>query len=471
LSSTTFRWAGLLAVLTFCVNLIGLGAPAAWRDEAATWVANQRSVPDLLSMLRHVDAVHGTYYLLMRAWQALFGDSIVSLRMLSVVAVAVGAGLATLLAAELFGPAAAPWCGLLYGIVPPLTWAAGEARSSALSAALVTAAMLAFWIAVRRRRWWNWAVYALTATASVYVFFYSALAFVGLSVVLMWLPARIRLPSILATASAAVASLPIVLVAIGETDQVSWLQKYRFGVRQVIAVAFWGRVDWAGWLGAALLVAALAFACWCLRSPDLRGRLAGVLGWLLVPSLVLLATTAFTPVYHPRYVTFSVPALALLLGFAISRLSGWRQWLALALVVTACAPSFLVNRSPHGKVTAGPAVAELARQSQPGDGLYIVRFDRHALDWAFPGQLPNLTNIGADTVSGWRSRTLKWPSLAVPKIADRLAGHARVWIFADHETRLSPTEQAFSLFGYRAVQTIHVTNGYPVTLVLMVRAP
>jgi mannosyltransferase len=460
----------VLTALTFCVNLIGLGAPAAWRDEAATWVANQRSVGELLSMLRHMDAVHGTYYLLMRGWQHLFGDSILSLRMLSVVAVAVGAGLATLLAAELFGPVAAPWTGLLYGIVPQLTWAAGEARSYALATTLVTASMLAFWVAVRRRRWWYWALYALAATAAVYVFFYSALAFVGLAVVLVWLPARTRLPAIIATASAALASLPIVLLALGETDQVVWLDAYSFGIQQVLADAFWGRVAWAGWLGVAIMAVTIGFACWHLRDRDLRGRLVGVLGWLVVPSVVLVTTSAFTPVYHPRYVAFCVPALVLLMGLAISRLSGWRRWLALAVVVTACVPSFIDLRSPDGKQTALPAVAELARQSLPGDALYIVRFDRHVMDWSFPGQLPNLTNVGTDTDRKWRSNTLKPPSLPVAKIADRLARHPRVWIFADREIQLSQTEEAFKALGYHATQTIDIVRGAPVTLVLMVRA-
>ena len=65
---TWFRYRPAWALLagpaaTLVMMLWGLTAPAYWGDEADTVSAVSRSLPQLLGMLRHVDAVHGLYYL------------------------------------------------------------------------------------------------------------------------------------------------------------------------------------------------------------------------------------------------------------------------------------------------------------------------------------------------------------------------------------------------------------------------
>lgn len=49
---------------TLAVMLWGITAPSYWRDEAATLSAVSRSLPQLLRLLGHADAVHGLHYLL-----------------------------------------------------------------------------------------------------------------------------------------------------------------------------------------------------------------------------------------------------------------------------------------------------------------------------------------------------------------------------------------------------------------------
>ncbi|HYB89325.1 MAG TPA: hypothetical protein VEC76_20930 [Streptosporangiaceae bacterium] len=51
--------------MTMIVMLWGISAPSYWRDESATLSATERSYPQMLAMLRHIDAVHGLYYLLL----------------------------------------------------------------------------------------------------------------------------------------------------------------------------------------------------------------------------------------------------------------------------------------------------------------------------------------------------------------------------------------------------------------------
>ena len=51
------------AIVTLAVMLWGITAPAYWADEMDTVSAESRSLPQLVQLLGHVDAVHGLYYL------------------------------------------------------------------------------------------------------------------------------------------------------------------------------------------------------------------------------------------------------------------------------------------------------------------------------------------------------------------------------------------------------------------------
>ena len=466
----TWATAAATAVFAFAVNVIAVGVPAAWQDEGATWVVNQRSIPQLVSLLRGVDAVHGVYYLIIRVWQHIAGDSVVGLRMFSVAAVALGAGLAVFLAAELFGDRFALWAGLAYGVLPQATWASIEARSYVLSATAVTAAMLAFWIAVRIRRWYAWAAYALLLAFAVHVFMFAALAFVGLGVAIFFIDRSAWLGAIVSTAAAVAACLPFVLFAMRQSGQVAWISQYTYGPDRYLMTTLWGGTAWAAWLGTAILVAALAWAAWSMRKPELRGGLIATIGWLVLPTALLVVGRPLGLFYIPRYVTVSFPALALLIAFAVGSLPrAWQRWVALAAVFAVCTPGYLASRQVDAKPSTLEAITILDARSQPGDGLYIVKRDVNETPWAFPDRLDNLTILSANTGKDWRWKTLSQPSLSVAKIADKLSAYHRVWLFAATYYDVTPIEADFAKRGFVKADEVTTTSGLQVTLVLMER--
>ena len=53
------------AAVSFVVGGYEIGGPSLWRDEAYTKDAIERPVSQIFALLRHQDAVHGAYYLLM----------------------------------------------------------------------------------------------------------------------------------------------------------------------------------------------------------------------------------------------------------------------------------------------------------------------------------------------------------------------------------------------------------------------
>lgn len=462
-------WALLAGAVAFGVNLIGITGPVPWRDEAATWIANQRSVSALWAMLGRIDAVHGLYYFGVRAWSRVFGSSILSLRISSALAIAVAAALVTLLAASLKGPRLAPWAGLIFAILPQATWAGIEARSYAVSTAVGTAAVLAFWEASRRNTVRLWVAYALLAALSVYLFLYVALVYLAVALATFWLPRGIRLRAVLASGTAALLSVPIVQLSFAQTDQISWLEGYEITPLRVLQSAFWG-TGWTAYIGSALLLASVISAVLRCRAAEDRALVALLLGWLILPTAALIGLTVFLrPTYVERYVTASAPALALLLGLMILRLRpGWQRWTVAALTAAVCVPPFVASRQPEAHLTASAAVAVLAERSRPGDRVYVVGQDRHALWWAFPTQLSELTNISHQRGDAWKRRTLKEPSRPIDDIRGRLTGAGRVWVFAD-KGEFKDSLEDLERMGFTPTDRIDVTTGYPVSLVLMER--
>ena len=92
------RWPAdwLVAVIPALAELVvggyRIGVPSLWRDEAATISGSQRSLGAIASMLRHEDAVHAPYYVLMHPVIAVGGTSATVLRLPSLIAMTLAVG-------------------------------------------------------------------------------------------------------------------------------------------------------------------------------------------------------------------------------------------------------------------------------------------------------------------------------------------------------------------------------------------
>jgi mannosyltransferase len=457
-------------VAAFAWNLAGVGTPQPWRDEAATWWSTQRSLPELLSMLRSVDAVHSLYYLTLRAWVPLFSDSLYSLRAYSALGVAVGVVLVMLVAIRMFGPVVALGAGISYGVLPPLTWAATEARSYGWTAVLSCAMALAFWVAVRRNDWGWWAGYGVVVVVAVHGFVYNLLVLAAVLLALPWLGRGRRLRAVLVTGLAVLACVPFVQLVASQSGQVSWLATYPVTIADVTMGVFWGTMTTAQYAGSVVLVLALGviayawFRGWC------RAALVYTLGWLLVPLAVLVAVHPVVQLYHRRYLLICIPALALVLGVLVDRLRRlWLRALLIILIICLGIPGYQRSREIDSKLTAAPAADKLAAHAKSGDGLYIVDQDVNALAWSFPEQIRGLVNLSAPADDVWRSHELFPPSTPVEELGNRLDGVRRVWIWALPD-RVDDAVAAFSADGFHEVDQIRAKDHYQTNLVLVERS-
>jgi len=129
------------------------------------------------------------------------------------------------------------------------------------------------------------------------------------------------------------------------------------------------------------LVIATAIAVWRWTSTKLvaadRQLLTLAVAWLLIPTALIVVWSALVhPIYTPRYLCFTAPAMALVLGVCIGALAA-RPWVAAALITlfaVAAAPNYLrVQHNPYAKYGMDYSqVADLiTAKAAPGDCLLV----------------------------------------------------------------------------------------------------
>jgi mannosyltransferase len=129
------------------------------------------------------------------------------------------------------------------------------------------------------------------------------------------------------------------------------------------------------------LVIAAAIILWLSGSAQLAAADRQLLGiavaWLVIPTALVVTWSAIAhPVYTPRYLSFTAPAMALALGVCIGALAA-KPWVATAIVIllaVAAAPNYvLAQRGPYANYGMDYSqVADLiTAKAAPGDCLLV----------------------------------------------------------------------------------------------------
>lgn len=432
--------ATLLGLAATAVAAWGSWIPSLWGDEVTSLMSAERPVASLLTMLRHVDAVHGTYYLGLHGWIGLFGTSPFAIRFPSAIAVGLTVAAVVVIAWRLGTPRLAVIAGIVCCVVPRVTYMGEEARSYAFSAAFVSWLTVVLLELIRREnpRRMLWVAYGALLAVGTYVFLYVALFAVVHAVVLVSMRApRGTLRRWATTVGVGfVAVVPVATFAILERKQIAYLASHDQLAPSTVfstlwfgspwfAVPAWALIGVALWssfrarVRAAAPVSAPLQAVPSIASPGLdtvrtrssespvvedvrfelasasaRPSIALVAGtWLLVPTLMLMLGSAVIPSFTARYVSFCAPAAALLIAAGIDaiarsrRASGWR-WVGVglvAVVVAAPLPSYVAQRGPYAKNDSDWSVVSrvIGSHARPGDA---VVFD----ETAHPSKDPRL---------------------------------------------------------------------------------
>lgn len=167
--SAAWAWLALLLVAA-AVRAWDLGASSLWFDEVVTMrLAKAPTVAALIDLLSQIDATRAPLHpVLLHGWLAIWGDSDVAGRSLSVVVGVATVGLLVALGRLAFDRATGLWAGWLGAFSPMLVYYARETRMYA-PLVLVSAVCwtLLFWSRRSGPTWWRTAAYALSLAAAI----------------------------------------------------------------------------------------------------------------------------------------------------------------------------------------------------------------------------------------------------------------------------------------------------------------
>ena len=370
------------------VSMIGSGTASLWGDEAASVLSAERSVPSLIGMVEHVDAVHGLYYLGLHFWIQLAGASPFAVRAPSAVAIGVCVAGIVVLGSLLRGPRLGVLAGLLCAVLPRLTDVGSEARSYAFSAAIATwlTVILVLILQARRPRIRLWVAYGALLALGIWLFLYVILIAVGHLVVLLLPPGRGRRARdwSIATGAAVLVASPVVVLAVLERGQIAYLASRNYldptslfvtpsfenplvagvGWTLIIGGAVLGIRDWrTGWHR------------WSVPTASSASALVP-LAWLLIPSTILIGSSVLIADYTPRYLAMCAPAAGLLMAIPLEALAAHsgRRWLSavgLVAVIAVTVPVWVQQRGPYAKNESDWAAisAAVSSHAQPGDAI------------------------------------------------------------------------------------------------------
>ena len=383
---------GLLALVVGLVAgvlyVIEVDRPSPWRDEIATLDAARRSAGGILALTAHVDAVHAAYYLLTHAVAHVLPGpvSVLDGRLVSVVAMALAAGLTVLLGRDSDRLATGVAAGLFLAVSPLVSRYAQEARPFATATAL---AVLASWLLVRAVRgpWWTWVLYAV-AVAALGTVEVLALGLLLAHAAGVLATARRRLLPWLAASVVAVAAVsPLLRLVTGQRDQLATLTTPT--VRDLADFLVRQPGSGAGVVVAAAAAVYLAWRTWRDRRGALAGGQAvpslGVAGWVLpvvwavVVPAVVWAVSLYQPLFRDRYLVFAVPGTALVVGRVLARLprsAVGQPTAALAVLFVVAAAGLPTQREIRGPAGHGEDVEALdvliRRVREPGDAVVFA---------------------------------------------------------------------------------------------------
>ncbi|WP_433790580.1 glycosyltransferase family 39 protein [Actinoplanes sp. CA-252034] len=420
----------LPGLLMFAIAMIGAGRPVLSWDEVTSAEVASRSVPQILDVIPHIDAVFGPYYLFLHFWTALAGTGEIALRLPSILAMAGAVGITAEIGRRLFTPATGLIAGMLLCFVPNTSRYAAEARPYALACFFAALAFLLLVGAVQqgggRLRWAGYGLSVVFLGLSHLI----ALTTLAAHAAYLAVHARDRLRPWAVTVGAAILPvLPIAYLGTTQEDtQLHWVAPITPARVHDMPGEITGSREVA-WL----LIGLAVLAVW---RPG--RRLVPIAVYALVPLAVVAAVSALiSPMWVARYLLVVLAPLALLAAVALLAGSGERPRHTIARVVAvvlllgfAAMPGERAVRKPTAKNGADyRTIAKIiGADVRPGD-IVVYPNGNRAIRAGTAYYLRRQPAAPADVLVEVPSARTGW--LIAHEYADavpKVTGAARIWL-------------------------------------------
>lgn len=310
-------WVPAAVTLVLCAR--DLSARALWFDEHASWWAASMPFSVQRRLFAHLDLAIAPYYLLLKAWISLFGDSPALLRLPSLIAMSASAALVGQLGKTLIGVRAGLAAGLIFAAAPAVTRYGQEARVYAFVVLLALSATLlllrALEGAVSTRRWAAYAgsliALGLAHPPALCLIAAHASALIDeLDLRSFRLRLRAAMPWFGAVLAASFVLAPMLWFASAQSAQIAWNIVDDRDLIRYPSELFRSR---------RLALAVLALSGFALLRPT-RARVL-LACWALIPPALFFVTRDALHLFLPRYLLFTLPAWVVLAAAGLEALA------------------------------------------------------------------------------------------------------------------------------------------------------
>lgn len=463
-------WLLPLLALALGLRCYELTAAAIWGDEGSSLLLAHYSLAGIWFHAAH-DVHPPLYFMLLHGWIGLFGDSILSIRLLSALPGVVSVFLGIWLVQRIANRRTMLLAGLLLALLPTAVRYSQEIRMYSLMGAWLLAATLAlvYWVQAPQRSRYL-VIYALLMAAAFYTHYFSALCVLAHWAYLALLgpqPGGGRRPVL--RSDWWLANVAIVVVFL------PWLPGLVDLVQHMSALETGNDVGWelpVTWRSLPSMVWQLMAAedgenmpLWLFLS--LPGVMAAVSGYVLwrdrsryrfatlmviyctLPLLLVFAVSFISPVFIERYLTAPALGLPIVIALAIERLARRRKALAallLAVVLAASAVGLKNNYTVDANDQFNNMVEYMNQHTLPGDQVVLGDMFWY-LTWGYYDKSATAPRLFTPpTAQGESTRpnaygfgTLIDPDAGVylDHLEDLPAGNGRVWLVM---SRVAPDE-------------------------------
>lgn len=383
----------LLVLLAFGLRAWHLDFQSLWRDETDALHFSQTSPTELLGNLTRPGWNGPLYFILLRGWLALVGDSEFAARYSSLILGVLAVPLTWAVGRRMAGRSTGAAGAAMVALSPYLVWYAQELKMYASVMALGLLSVYLYLRALDEGRWQWWVGHVVVTSLMMYTHTLAVLILLPQALWFVLDRRRYRAQWRGWLADMAALTLPYLPLAIWQVPTL--LSDFQTGhpfysldkMVHILFLAFsrgvatpWGPLSMAVFL--LLLLCGLL-----LRGPDgYRGVLALAL-WLAVPILAVYFISLGMPIFTDRYLIYVTPAYALLVGRGLVAIG--RQWrpaqvLIAILLVIFLAQGWWTQATQPIKSDFRGAARLVAQSHQHGDSIiFQIPYGRYTFEYYY----------------------------------------------------------------------------------------
>ena len=411
-SSLILHPSSFILLAAFILRIINITGESLWRDEVDSVRFAFAPYSDIFANFAKPGQNGPLYHLMLRGWLSLTGTSDFTLRYFSLLFGVLSVALLYVLARRLLGRQVALFAMLLITLAPTHVWYGSEGKMYTLQLALLLMALTKCkaqhgkWQAADAR------IFVICTTLSYGVHLLSPL-FVPIAFIFLLIPTPHQTPQIINRKSQIVNRkflIPFALVTLpylpfllwqiplirngmhtghiqysAETVLLTLALNWSYGLLDVAPFNLPPALVWATPLTLGLMALVGAWQLWQTRR---FGLLLVLFTWLILPTVMVQLISLRVPLFEPRYVLWSSPALYLLAAASLQMKSRLISILPFTFLIFNLIGLLTLFTTPLRPDMRG-AAAWVRANWQPGDALiFQMPYGRHAFAYYGLGE-PN----------------------------------------------------------------------------------